>query len=66
MTDRRDTNRLIHETSPYLLQHAHNPVAWFPWGEEAFEKAVAEDKPIFFECGICGLSLVSCDGTRMF
>ena len=51
MDDRRDTNRLIHETSPYLLQHAHNPVAWFPWGEEAFEKAVAEDKPIFLSVG---------------
>ena len=33
------TNRLIHESSPYLLQHAHNPVDWFPWCEEAFEKA---------------------------
>ena len=51
MTDKRDTNRLIHETSPYLLQHAHNPVAWFPWGEEAFEKAQAEDKPIFLSVG---------------
>ena len=66
MDDRRDTNRLIHETSPYLLQHAHNPVAWFPWGEEAFEKAVAEDKPIFLKRGICGLSLVPCDGARVF
>ena len=51
MDDRKDTNRLIHETSPYLLQHAHNPVAWFPWGEEAFEKAIAEDKPIFLSVG---------------
>ena len=51
MTDKRDTNRLIHETSPYLLQHAHNPVAWFPWGKEAFEKAQAEDKPIFLSVG---------------
>ena len=51
MTDKRDTNRLIHETSPYLLQHAHNPVAWFPWGEEAFERATAEDKPIFLSVG---------------
>ena len=40
------TNRLIHETSPYLLQHAHNPVDWYPWGEEALAKAKAEDKPI--------------------
>ena len=51
MDDRRDTNRLVHETSPYLLQHAHNPVAWFPWGEEAFEKARNEDKPIFLSVG---------------
>ena len=41
------TNRLIHEKSPYLLQHVHNPVDWFPWGEEAFAKAKAEDKPVF-------------------
>ena len=44
-------NRLIHETSPYLLQHAHNPVNWFPWGDEAFEKAKAEDKPILVSIG---------------
>lgn len=44
-------NRLIHETSPYLLQHAHNPVDWYPWGEEAFEKAKAEDKPILLSIG---------------
>ncbi|MPQ26471.1 DUF255 domain-containing protein [Bacillus paralicheniformis] len=37
-------NRLIVEKSPYLLQHAHNPVDWFPWGEEAFEKAQRENK----------------------
>ncbi len=47
----RYTNRLIRETSPYLLQHAHNPVNWFPWGEEAFEKARREDKPIFLSVG---------------
>jgi uncharacterized protein YyaL (SSP411 family) len=45
------TNRLIHEKSPYLLQHAHNPVDWYPWGEEAFAKARAEDKPIFLSVG---------------
>ena len=45
------TNRLIHEKSPYLLQHAHNPVDWFPWGEEAFEKAKKENKPIFLSVG---------------
>ena len=45
------SNHLIHETSPYLLQHAHNPVDWYPWGEEAFEKARREDKPIFLSVG---------------
>ncbi len=45
------TNRLIKEKSPYLLQHAHNPVNWYPWGEEAFEKARREDKPIFLSIG---------------
>jgi uncharacterized protein YyaL (SSP411 family) len=44
-------NRLIHEKSPYLLQHAHNPVDWYPWGDEAFAKAQAEDKPIFLSIG---------------
>jgi uncharacterized protein YyaL (SSP411 family) len=48
---RRHTNRLIHESSPYLLQHAHNPVDWYPWGEEAFARAVAEDKPILLSVG---------------
>lgn len=45
------TNRLATEESPYLLQHQHNPVDWYPWGSEAFEKAVAEDKPIFLSVG---------------
>ncbi|MEW6180038.1 MAG: thioredoxin domain-containing protein [Chloroflexota bacterium] len=45
------TNRLIHETSPYLLQHAQNPVDWYPWGEEALNKAKSEDKPIFLSIG---------------
>ena len=45
------TNRLAGEKSPYLLQHAHNPVDWFPWGDEAFAKAKAEDKPIFLSIG---------------
>jgi len=44
-------NRLIDEKSPYLLQHARNPVDWYPWGEEAFSKAEAEDKPIFLSIG---------------
>lgn len=47
----KHTNRLINEKSPYLLQHAHNPVDWYPWGEEAFEKARREDKPIFLSIG---------------
>jgi uncharacterized protein YyaL (SSP411 family) len=44
-------NRLARETSPYLLQHAHNPVDWYPWGEEAFERARAEDKPVLLSVG---------------
>lgn len=44
-------NHLINEKSPYLLQHAHNPVDWYPWGEEAFEKARLENKPIFLSIG---------------
>ncbi|MSR45560.1 MAG: thioredoxin domain-containing protein [Planctomycetes bacterium] len=44
-------NRLANETSPYLLQHAHNPVDWYPWGAEAFARAKAEDKPIFLSIG---------------
>jgi uncharacterized protein len=44
-------NRLIHEKSPYLLQHAHNPVDWYPWGPEAFQKARVEAKPIFLSIG---------------
>ena len=45
------SNRLKNEISPYLLQHAENPVDWFPWGDEAFEKAKSEDKPIFLSIG---------------
>ena len=45
------TNRLIHETSPYLLQHSHNPVDWYPWGDEAFRKAKAENKPVLLSIG---------------
>jgi len=47
----RPPNRLEHETSPYLLQHRHNPVNWYPWGEEALSRARAEDKPIFLSIG---------------
>ena len=45
------TNRLISQKSPYLIQHAHNPVDWYPWGQEAFEAAKDEDKPIFLSIG---------------
>lgn len=45
------TNELIHETSPYLLQHAHNPVNWYPWGKLAFSKALQENKPVFVSIG---------------
>ena len=45
-------NRLIDETSPYLLQHANNPVDWYPWGEEALERARADDKPILLSVDI--------------
>src|SRR4030067_3328260 len=45
------SNRLAQEKSPYLLQHAHNPVDWYPWGKEAFAKAKKENKPIFLSIG---------------
>ncbi|NEW06414.1 DUF255 domain-containing protein [Paenibacillus sp. SYP-B3998] len=45
------TNRLVNEKSPYLLQHAHNPVDWYAWGEEAFSKASREGKPVFLSIG---------------
>ncbi|WDT75039.1 MAG: thioredoxin domain-containing protein [Candidatus Manganitrophus sp.] len=51
MEQPKHTNRLIHETSPYLLQHAHNPVDWYPWGEEALKKAKNENKPILLSIG---------------
>jgi uncharacterized protein YyaL (SSP411 family) len=51
MTTSGRTNRLIQETSPYLRQHAHNPVDWHPWGPEALERARREDKPIFLSIG---------------
>lgn len=47
----KSPNKLVNEQSPYLQQHAYNPVDWFPWGEEAFEKAVEENKPIFLSIG---------------
>jgi len=51
MTKFNHTNQLINETSPYLLQHAHNPVNWYPWGEEALGLAIKLDKPIFLSIG---------------
>jgi len=51
MAEPGEANRLIHEKSPYLLQHAYNPVDWYPWGEEAFAKAKRENKPIFLSIG---------------
>jgi len=49
--EHKHTNRLIHETSPYLLQHAHNPVDWYPWGEETLARSKKEDKPILLSIG---------------
>src|SRR5438445_3248682 len=51
VTENKHTNNLINETSPYLLQHAHNPVDWYPWGDEALAKARAENKPILLSIG---------------
>jgi len=51
MSGERRPNRLIHEKSPYLLQHAYNPVDWYSWGEDAFRKARSENKPIFLSIG---------------
>ncbi|HBP12083.1 MAG TPA: hypothetical protein DD452_09100, partial [Nitrospina sp.] len=51
VSDSDISNRLKNETSPYLLQHASNPVDWYPWGSEALKKAEAENKPIFLSIG---------------
>src|SRR5260370_2798110 len=51
MTTHQHTNHLAGQTSPYLLQHQHNPVDWYPWGPEALEKARREEKPIFLPIG---------------
>lgn len=50
-TTAKQANRLINEKSPYLLQHAYNPVNWYPWGDEPFKKAAREDKPVFLSIG---------------
>src|SRR4030065_669592 len=51
MTSPVPATRLIHETSPYLLQHAHNPADWYPWGGEALARARSDDKPILLSIG---------------
>src|SRR3989449_4283880 len=51
MSTIKGENRLARETSPYLRQHAHNPVDWYPWGEEAIERARRLDRPIFLSVG---------------
>ncbi len=51
MAEHKYNNKLLQEKSPYLLQHAHNPVDWYPWGPEAFGRAKGEDKPIFLSIG---------------
>jgi len=51
MKENPSTNRLIDEKSPYLRQHAYNPVDWYPWGEEAFRRAARENKPVFLSIG---------------
>lgn len=51
MVNINTTNKLIYQKSPYLLQHAHNPIDWYPWGSEAFNKAKEENKPIFLSIG---------------
>ncbi len=51
MSEGQSANRLIHEKSPYLLQHAHNPVDWFPWGDEAFALAKKTNKPLLVSIG---------------
>ena len=63
----RKPNRLIREKSPYLLQHAYNPVQWYPWGQEAFQKARRENKVIFLSLDwILHLLLVSRHGAGGF
>jgi len=51
MKSTNKANRLISEKSPYLLQHAYNPVNWYPWSQEAFDKASQENKPVFLSIG---------------
>ncbi len=60
------SNRLARETSPYLLQHANNPVDWYPWSEEALNRAQVEDKPILLRYWLLSMSLVPRYGSRVF
>ncbi len=59
------TNRLIHETSPYLLQHAHNPVDWYPWGEKRWSCAPRRQADLPLD-RLQRMPLVPCDGAREF
>ena len=63
--ENKKANNLINESSPYLLQHAYNPVDWHPWGDEALEKAKNENKPLIISIGYASLPLVPCHGTRI-
>lgn len=66
LSKKKILNRRANEKSPYLLQHANNLVDWYPWGEEAFEKAKREDKPIFLSIGYSWLTCIDVlviDGT---
>ena len=62
----KHANHLIHETSPYLLQHAHNPVDWYPWGKEALERSKQEEKAHSCKHWVFGVPLVPCNGERKF
>ena len=62
MTSTHEKNHLSDERSPYLQQHANNPIWWYPWGDQAFDKAQELDIPIFLSVGLFHMSLVSCDG----
>ena len=59
------SNRLAAESSPYLRQHAHNPVDWYPWGEEALAAARAADRPILLSVGYSACHLVPRHGARI-
>src|SRR6516165_7812326 len=60
----KHTNRLAKEQSPYLLMHAHNPVDWYPWGQEAFDKAKKENKLVFLSIGYSSTGATSWSASR--